>query len=419
MPWVRVVNEWVMARTGQLGLVLARLFMGAQVLAERPAALGLGSALCLLFNLAPLSLLPLLALERAYRARGPLVMAEWGGSYLLVSGAWALTGLSWPLVAPTAFALVGLISAGFYGVVATALHLALRGRARFLVLPLAIPLAEVLARQIGISLSPLGLILTDGTLGSIIALGGLPLASFALAALAVWLVTWNTPLAPPLGVLALLLFTLLPGPAVPVYDGPPILAVSHNPDPTGKWTPEGSKAELAKLIEHSKDLAGKGIIVWPELAYSASFDIEAARAALQDVGQPLIFGMNRYATPGLPTLRNSAVLLEGDDVQVSEKKILVPISERAVFGISAPDVEPGERRILTLADGTAILPIICYEAHFPIPTEDLDQAPDAILILSAETILTRYFTGAMMERYRRARELETGIRVFRISDRPE
>ncbi len=233
------------------------------------------------------------------------------------------------------------------------------------------------------------------------------------------MVTWEKPLAAPAGVLALLCFTFLPAPSVPIYDGPPILAVSHNPDPRQKWTPEGSQVELAKLIEHSKDLAGKGIIVWPELAYSASFDIEAARSALQDVGQPLIFGMNRYAAPGLPTLRNSVVLLEGDDVQVSEKKILVPISERAVFGISAPDVEPGERRILSLADGTRLLPIICYEAHFAIPSEDLDQAPDAILILSAETILTRYFTGAMMERYRRARELETGIRVFRISDRPE
>lgn len=84
---------------------------------------------------------------------------------------------------------------------------------------------------------------------------------------------------------------------------------------------------------------------------------------------------------------------------------------------SETDLITGTRRILTLANGTRILPLLCYEAAFPVPDKDLDGKPDIVIVLAAETGFWQRMTGAIAARHALARELETGIRVLRVSDR--
>ena len=87
-------------------------------------------------------------------------------------------------------------------------------------------------------------------------------------------------------------------------------------------------------------------------------------------------------------------------------------------GLSVSDWQTlsGPRKILFLDDGTKILPLICYEAAFMLIGSDLASYPDVIIILAAESGFAEGLAASIMRRHARARELETGIRVDRVSD---
>ena len=164
------------------------------------------------------------------------------------------------------------------------------------------------------------------------------------------------------------------------------------------------------------DTAGAGLTVWPENAVTNTFDLDEAMASLDPDLFPLLFGMTRFEQVGSPELRNSAVLVTAEGVQVSDKVRLVPVIESGVPFLDRSDLHTGPRKILFLDDGTKVLPLICYEAAFVLTGFDLASHPDVIIILAAESGFAEGLAASIMRRHARARELETGIRVDRVSD---
>ena len=213
------------------------------------------------------------------------------------------------------------------------------------------------------------------------------------------------------------LIGMVPGPSRPAYDGPEIFGISHSPDSSLKWS---SKAYAAESLERLKALseinAGHGLTIWPENAITGSFNLEEAVAGLDPAQFPILFGMTRYARDGSPELRNSAVLVTSAGVQVSDKELLVPMIEAGNSITGYSDLSAGEREILSLDDGSRILPLICYEAAFLLDTSFLEGEVDLIVVLAAESGFWSDMAGSIMRRHARAREIETGIRVERVSD---
>ena len=173
---------------------------------------------------------------------------------------------------------------------------------------------------------------------------------------------------------------------------------------------------LDTLTTLSIDTAGAGLTAWPENAITSTFDLDEAVAPLDHDLFPLLFVMTRFAQSGPPELRNSAVLVTTEGVQVSDKELLVPMIETGMPFLDKSDLGVGSRKMLLLNDGTKILPLICYEAAFLITASELTIHPDVIIILAAEAGFAEGLATSIMRRHARARELETGIRVDRVSD---
>ena len=136
--------------------------------------------------------------------------------------------------------------------------------------------------------------------------------------------------------------------------------------------------------------------------------------AVRQIETPLLFGMMRFAGDAGPEVVNSAVLVDGGQVQATDKVQLAPWVERSIPFLRQTDVRPGRRTIVELGDGTRLLVLICYEGFFPINSE---IAADAVIVIAAETGFADWQTKAVRERHRIARSLETDLPVIWVSDR--
>ena len=105
-----------------------------------------------------------------------------------------------------------------------------------------------------------------------------------------------------------------------------------------------------------------------------------------------------------------------EGVQVSDKERLVPVIETGMPFLDYSDLGVGQRKVFLLDDGTKVLPLICYEAAFMVTGSDLAGHSDVIIILAAEAGFAEGLAASIMRRHARARDLETGIRVDRVSD---
>ncbi|MBL1435576.1 MAG: hypothetical protein COB08_005185 [Rhodobacteraceae bacterium] len=347
--------------------------------------------------------------------RPVLALAVWGGVYVPVSGLWVFPAF----VGPFEYILggLGLSIAGviFYGGAGFISWFALR-RLPVLILPTALLLAEVTAAHLGLVMAPIGLFAVDSALGAMLSMvtvyGATAFFGFAASIL-------PRLIARPFPVMfgAMMVIGLLPAPSRPEYNGPPIFGVSHRPDALLKWSSPAYAAEmLDTLTTLSVGTAGAGLTVWPENAITSTFDLNEAVASLDPNLFPLLFGITRFERAGSPELRNSAVLVTAEGVQVSDKERLVPVIETGVPFLDHSDLHTGPRKILFLDDGTKVLPLICYEAAFILPRSDLSSHLDVIIILAAESGFAEDLAASIMRRHARARELETGIRVDRVSD---
>ena len=358
-------------------------------------------------------------------------MVLWGAIFLPLTGLWLVPALDAGIERIAAFVMLVVIGAVLYGSTAAVLIalwqiISLRWSLRPLLvsvglaitLGLSVVLAEVLAAAAGFVLAPIGLLGVYGGTGCLVATLGLFAAGGVLVGLAACIVfSFAHRAALSACVFALsLLVGLISGPDRPDLPAISIAPISHDPDPKDKWTTDGSVQVYDALVDASTGL-DTDLVIWPENAVTATFDLAqiADEPPLGDRAH--LFGMTRYAGPDGPALVNSAVLLERGRVQVSDKVHLVPVIERSMPFFAPTDLILGTRRIFTLADDTRILPLLCYEVAFPVPDGDLDENPDIIVVLAAETGFWQRMTGAIAARHARARELETGIRVVRVSDR--
>ena len=344
------------------------------------------------------------------------VLTVWGAAYVLVTAVWTLPALSSSLAMFGAVLGYTFCGALFYGGVGFAVSRVLR-RCPLLILGCSLGLAEASAALLGLVMAPIGIFAVDGSLGYLVAWLSVIGASTVIGLVASAIAKHGRFAI--LGALSVS-FALgqIPGPPTPTYDGPPIHGIAHNPDPKLKWaSPALADQDFRRLLEMSDPLGGEGLIVWPEGAVTGTFDLGEAVSKLDSNHLPLLFGMTRYSKDGSPELRNSAVLVTEDGVQVSDKEMFVPFYEGAVPFVYDNDLEPGSRRILVLPDGTRILPLICYEVFLPRPWFLLGTEADLIIVLSAEAGLWARFASSLAGRHARARELENGVRVIRISDR--
>ena len=358
-------------------------------------------------------------LAMAARRRPVWALFLWGSTFLPLSGAWIAPAFDTPL--ETFGVLLGLAVCGgvFYGGAAAVLSLIFRGslrQLRFLVVPLAVPLAEYLAIQSGLVMAPVGLLaVVGGWAWSVALLGAIASGGVLVCLAAIFAETCNHRLRV-LMIVAAVLVTFVPAPSQPTYAGPPVYAVAHNPDPFDKWTEDGARNGLDILIERSEAAPSQGLIVWPENAVSGTFSVEEALDLLVDVPKPILFGMTRFANAGSPTLRNSAILIDDSGVQISDKVQLAPLMETGMPFGPRSDLQSGERSLMMLNGSTSILPLICYEIAFPIAISDFEARPDIIISIAAQTGFIVWLAEAIADRHVRARELETGIRVVRVSD---
>lgn len=381
------------------------------------AAVGLLTALAMLLNSSPGGIAVIVLLSRLAVTHPARVLAVWGAIYVPVTAVWTLPALDGPV--EMAGAVIGYASCGaiFYGGAGFLCAWLLRSFPA-LVVGLSFGVAEAVSAALGLVMAPVGLLAVNGSLGYLVAWFSVVGASAiigivsAVAARRIWI-------GFPITVLVSFVLCSLSVPSRPDYDGPPIHGIAHNPDPQLKWSsPEHAANSLSRLNELSDLAAGSGLIVWPEGAVTGTFDLDEAVSGLNPDHLPLLFGMTRYANEGSSELRNSVVLVAADGVQVSDKQQLVPFYEGGVPFLYETDLVSGTRRVLALPDGTKILPLICYEVFKPSLWFLEKTDADVIVVLSAETGFVEGFGPSIMKRHVRTRELETGVQVAWVSDRP-
>lgn len=381
------------------------------------AILGLLTALAMLLNSSPGGIAAIILLSRLAVTHPAKVLAVWGAIYVPVTAVWTLQTLDGPV--EMAGAVIGYASCGaiFYGGSGLLCARLLRSYPA-LVVGLSFGVAETVSAALGLVMAPVGLFAVNGSLGFLVAWFSVVGAS-AIIGIATSVIAQHVRFAFPCAALASALLIQIPEPPRPDYDGPPIHGIAHNPDPKLKWSSLAHAAEnFERLQELSDSVARVGLIVWPEGAVTGTFNLGEAVFRLDPDHLPLLFGMTRYANGGSPELRNSVVLVTQDGVQVSDKQRLVPFYEGAVPFLYETDLVSGTRRVLTLTDGTKILPLICFEAFLPRPWFLNRTNVDLIVVLSAETGFAERFGPSIMKRQVEARELETGVRVLWVSDRP-
>jgi len=399
------------ALTGRTGSLAAAMRPGPTADLFRPshtvilsALSGAGSAGAFLLSVEAASLLLLgVALILARRSSTPeRVLGAWGAAYAVVSSFWAIAALGSVVWVAASSVLVAGLGAVVYGLPA----LVLRSRCFGLIWPFLVAGAEALFAAFGISLVPIGLWANASAYGFLTILRSVYFATVGISLAAYLLALWS-----PRPVLAMVAVAAMMhaswGPDLPTLPDLDIRTISQNPDSAAKWTPIGSRALLSELIEQSRAATDADLIIWPENALTTTFDLDLALQQVAAIETPLLFGMTRYALPGQSELINSAVLIDGGVVSVSEKTVLVPFYERGLVS--------GERAVLTLVNGTRFLPLICYEAAFPIPRAQRDGV-DLIVILSAETGFNPAMAARVMGANAVARALETGLPVLRVSD---
>jgi len=377
--------------------------------------LGLITAVAMLLAIPAGGIASLCILARLIERRPIISLVIWGAIYVPVSALWvfpAFDGSFEYALGIAGFTLSGMIFYGGAGVLAT---LAFR-RIPVLIMPAALVMAEVSAASLGLVLAPIGLFAVDGLIGAILAFVTV-FGTTALFGLMASILTRHSHSAFPIMFAAMFIIGLAPGPSRPAYNGPPIFGVSHNPDSTRKWSSRAYAAEVLETLKSlSEEKAGTGLTVWPENAITGTFNLDEAVALLDHDQFPILFGMTRFVRAGSPELLNSAVLVTSGGVQVSDKEFLVPVIETGMPYVDNSDLGTGTRKLLVLDDGTTILPLICYEAAFLLNGADLADRPDVIIILAAESGFAESLAYSIMRRHAKARELETGIRVERVSD---
>ncbi|VVT30511.1 Apolipoprotein N-acyltransferase [Rhizobium sp. EC-SD404] len=229
--------------------------------------------------------------------------------------------------------------------------------------------------------------------------------------------------------------------ATAAEDAPTIRIVQPSIPQSTKW----DEAERDQIFEQHLALTRQApaegepapsLIVWPETAApfiltEAPIALEAIAQALQP-GQQLATGAIRMETaPGSGVRYYNAISVIGDDGEIlasADKVHLVPFGEYlpltdllSSLGFSAVAQMPESftpapaRTLLALPTGTA-LPLICYEAIFPLELPEGGAAPDFILNVTNDAWYGA--TPGPYQHFRQAqlRAVELGLPLVRAAN---
>ena len=210
---------------------------------------------------------------------------------------------------------------------------------------------------------------------------------------------------------------------------------------SGKWDRAlrdsifSSQIELSAL-EPDGDKPPPQLIVWPETSVPFLFnerpDALVAIGDLLDEEQILLAGAVRIEAGAgdSPRYYNSIVAIDGtgEIVAAADKVHLVPFGEYLPFGdllrsvglrelVTAPGLfsAGSSRRLLELADGIRLLPMICYEIIFP---GELAGAEHAQVILNVTNDAWYGNTPGPFQHFRQAqvRAVEAGLPLIRAAN---
>jgi apolipoprotein N-acyltransferase len=343
-------------------------------------------------------------------SKPPYLLILFGAFYMMGSSVWFFPGTDG--IAQLAGAIIGTLLLGvvFHGIP----HLLLKIKYGWIVWPFAITSAEFIAAKLGLVSVPMGLVGLHTPLGLLAMSGSLAFTSLALTFLMALAIRSTAALLPICTLTtAAYLFVGLPyeTKAIPIE----IAAISHNPPSAEKWHPDIAPKILKDLIERTSAVGNVDLVVWPENAVTTTFELGKALDQLAALDKPLLFGMTRYKDYGKHDLVNSAVLRAGGDIQLSNKKALVPIIESGFRPFLEPVIHKSDRNVFELENGMRFLTLLCYEVSFSIPREDLDYV-DFIIVISAETGLFTQMTNQVYGNMAIARSIETGLPTLRVGD---
>lgn len=206
-----------------------------------------------------------------------------------------------------------------------------------------------------------------------------------------------------------------------------------------KWRPENADSIMDAYFRLSDPdgapLQPGTVLVWPESAFPFPLTKEPGRlAAIAEFlpeGTTLVTGAYREETPpNSPAQFYNAIYVIGDDgtiMQAYDKVRLVPFGEYVPAGdwlqraglrqLADHGFAPGPvRRPLTLPDGPAFAPLICYEIIFPGAALGEGERPNVLLNVTNDGWFG-YTTGPYQHFHQaRVRGVEEGLPLVRAAN---
>jgi len=167
-----------------------------------------------------------------------------------------------------------------------------------------------------------------------------------------------------------------------------------------KWLTEERQPTKDFYRDRTRAITDSQLIVWPEVAIPSLTDLEenyiqSLEAISSESGHTILFGIleRQVSASDEVMIYNSVIGLNGGTRQVYRKRHLVPFGEyfpvpafvrewMRMMSLPFSDISPGEDKqaLLTMADGTKLSIVICYEDSYG--AEMLFAFPEAALLIN-------------------------------------
>jgi apolipoprotein N-acyltransferase len=272
---------------------------------------------------------------------------------------------------------------------------------------------------------------------------------FGLYGLSAWLVAVNAglvwmariPRAQRIALAVALAAPLLPALPLLVEPGPPaqqlrVGAVQPALAARERHAPERLQPNLRRLLDLTEPVAAAraDVVVWPESAWERALGPagDAFLAAIaHDLETPVLTGVWRAPSAGLPGWRNAAVLAtrDGRTPVVAEKVHPVPLYERAPDGLIGRALArlglwagrfergaPGEPLVLPGPAPVRVGVLICADASHPELARAARRAGAQVLVTIANEAGSGAWSAALHARAARLRAVENRVPVVRVAN---
>ncbi len=342
----------------------------------------------------------------------------WGAAFAL---AWRFGRTAWSQ--PMSFATCWMIAEALRGVILTGFPWAQPGYSLVNVPPIQ------MAAFIGINGVTFLALLAGAFFGAALMQGKVATrAIFAILALGIGVGSW--------GIGTVRLAEPMPPRETPLMIG----LVQPNVPQTEKWHPDLRDAQLADLLEKTRDLSVRGadVVIWPEAATPFPIaempDLRATIAQRLRPGGVLLAGGIRVEDRGTENQRfHNSLLVVGSDgslLDSYDKQHLVPFGEYLPFdalltglGLRAVISLPGgfspgaaQDRVLSVGDLPPFGAMICYEAIFPHEVIDRSAQVDWLVHVTNDAWFGKVAGPQQHLAQTRVRAIERGLPVARAAN---